>query len=90
MQMLFAQIYLKCVRGRALPWKYAPLELVRTAVLFLCWLGACSTRRIAWRGHPFVIGADSAITPIAGSEVTPPSARAARGATGRARRLRAT
>jgi len=62
-QTMFAQISLVCVRGRGLPWKHAPLELVRTLVLFVCWLGAWASRRIAWRGHPFLIGADSSITP---------------------------
>jgi ceramide glucosyltransferase len=90
MQIVFAQIYLKCVRGRALPWKYAPLELVRTTVLFVCWLAAWSTRRIAWRGHPFVIGADSAITPVTPlASLTPPYGTASRDETGRERRLRA-
>lgn len=62
-QTIDAQIALACVRGRPLPWTHAPLEVVRTLVLFTCWLGAWSTRRIAWRGHPFVIGVDSAISP---------------------------
>ena len=42
------------LRGRALAWRYAPLEIVRSYVTLLCWARACVSRRIEWRGHPFI------------------------------------
>jgi ceramide glucosyltransferase len=53
----------RMLRGRALAWYYAPLEVVRTFVAFACWARAFASRRIVWRGHPFLLGADSAIHP---------------------------
>jgi ceramide glucosyltransferase len=51
----------RLVRGRPLAWYYAPLEIVRTFVALACWARAFASRRIVWRGHPFVLGADSTI-----------------------------
>jgi ceramide glucosyltransferase len=56
----------RMVRGRPLAWHYAPLEIVRTFVALGCWARAFASRRIVWRGHEFVLGADSAITPAHG------------------------
>jgi ceramide glucosyltransferase len=54
----------KLLRGRALPWRYAPLEIARSYVALACWARAWATRRIAWRGHPFALGPGSVITPV--------------------------
>jgi ceramide glucosyltransferase len=50
------------LRGRALAWNFLPLEIVRAYVLFYCWLRACMTRRIAWRGNTFILGRDSRVS----------------------------
>jgi hypothetical protein len=54
----------KLLRGRALPWRYAPLEIGRSYVALACWARAWASRRIAWRGHPFVLGAGTVISPL--------------------------
>ena len=72
-QTLLAHASLRVVRGAGLHWTYAPLEIVRALVLFGCWLGGWSSRRVSWRGHPFVLGADSTIAPA------PPRGRWRRG-----------
>jgi ceramide glucosyltransferase len=54
----------RVLRGRALPWLYAPLEIVRTYVALACWASALASRRVAWRGHAFVLGKDSALLPV--------------------------
>jgi ceramide glucosyltransferase len=53
----------RMLRGHALKWYYAPLEIVRTYLLLLCWARACMSRGIDWRGHAFVIKRDSRIAP---------------------------
>lgn len=53
------------IRGHALPWRYAPLEIVRAYLSLACWMSACTSRRIIWRGHPFVLNRGSAIAPAA-------------------------
>ena len=60
---------MRVLRGRALGWYYAPLEIVRTYVVFACWLRACVSRRIEWRGHAFVLEKNSVITPAPPSSV---------------------
>jgi ceramide glucosyltransferase len=65
LQMLGAQLALRACRGHALAWTWAPLELVRSLLVLVCWLRACLSRRVQWRGHPFRLGVDSTITPIA-------------------------
>ncbi len=55
----------RLLRGRALAWWYAPLEIGRSYLTLLCWAEACISRRIAWRGHPFVLGRGSVIVPAA-------------------------
>jgi ceramide glucosyltransferase len=52
------------LRGRPLPWRYAPLELVRTFAMLGCWASAWISRTTVWRGHTFAIRAGSAITPV--------------------------
>ena len=51
------------LRGGAFRWYWAPLEILRSYLLFFCWLRACATRRVNWRGHEFELGRDSAIAP---------------------------
>jgi hypothetical protein len=62
-QTVLALASVRASRGRALAWKYAPLEVVRTYLLFGCWLSAVVTTRLAWRGHPFRLLAGSVIVP---------------------------
>jgi ceramide glucosyltransferase len=64
LQTACAHLSLRALRGHGLPLRHAPLELVRTLVVTLCWARAGASRRVAWRGHPFVLGADSTITPV--------------------------
>ncbi len=66
----------RLIRGFPLAWKYAPLEIVRSYIAFFCWIRACFSRRIAWRGHAFVLHSGSTIVP---------TDRAAHRTTGRAR-----
>lgn len=53
-------------RVRKVPFRatHLMLEPVRALVLQLCWFRAALSRRIEWRGHPFVVGADSKLTPV--------------------------
>lgn len=67
-QTLAAMIAAYVSRGRSLPWWYAPLEIVRSYALLLCWARACVSRRIAWRGHPFTLQAGSVIVPLQASQ----------------------
>ncbi len=63
-QMLAANLALKTVRGHALPLHWWPLEIVRVFALVACWMRGWASRSVEWRGHPFVIGEDSKITPV--------------------------
>ena len=58
-----AFLSMRILRGHSLRWYWAPLELVRAYVLFLCWTRACLSRRVSWRGHHFELARDSAIVP---------------------------
>jgi hypothetical protein len=62
-QTLVALGVVALLRGKALAWKYAPLEVVRTYLAFGYWLLAWVSMRIQWRGHPFVLKRGSAIVP---------------------------
>jgi ceramide glucosyltransferase len=53
----------RAIRGTWLAWHYLPLEIVRTGVAFGCWAAAWISRRVSWRGHAFVLGAGSEISP---------------------------
>jgi ceramide glucosyltransferase len=66
-QSVCALLAVRLLRGHALPWRYAPLEVVRSYTTLLCWLCAFASRRIQWRGHPFVLQRGSIITPVADS-----------------------
>ena len=62
-QTTCALLAVRLLRGRAMAWRYAPLEIVRSYVAFACWLRAWASRRIAWRGHPFLLCRGSVIVP---------------------------
>jgi len=62
-QSVLAQGVLRLLRGHALAWYWAPLEVLRTYLLFFCWSRACFSRRIRWRGHLFLVMRDSMIVP---------------------------
>jgi ceramide glucosyltransferase len=53
----------RVLRGEALKWYWAPLELIRSYLLFFCWVRACLSRRVSWRGHHFELAKGSAIVP---------------------------
>jgi ceramide glucosyltransferase len=63
-QTTCALVAVRLLRGRALAWWYAPLEIARSYVTLLCWTCACLSRRIAWRGHPFLLHRGSVIVPL--------------------------
>jgi len=63
-QTVGALLAVRLARGRALAWWYAPLEVVRSYVSLLCWLRACASRRIEWRGHPVALRRGSVILPV--------------------------
>ena len=63
LQTTCAAITARALRG-TLRWYWAPLEIVRAYVLFLCWLRACASRRVNWRGHDIELGRDSAIMSV--------------------------
>jgi ceramide glucosyltransferase len=62
-QTIGAHASVKLLRGSGLAWYYAPLEVARSAIAALCWGRACVSRRITWRGHPFVVARGSTIVP---------------------------
>jgi ceramide glucosyltransferase len=51
------------LRRKRLPWRFAPLEIVRTYLHFACWASALLSMRIQWRGHPFLLKQGSVIVP---------------------------
>jgi ceramide glucosyltransferase len=63
-QTASALLAVRALRGTWLSWRYAPLELVRSYLMLVCWARACWSRRIEWRGHAFVLGRGSAIVPV--------------------------
>src|SRR5260370_26004651 len=63
-QTLWALLAVRLVRGNGFAWWYAPLELVRSYVALFCWLRAWVSRRIAWRGHPFLLQRGRGIVPV--------------------------
>jgi ceramide glucosyltransferase len=64
-QTASALVAVRILRGHWLAWWYAPLEMVRSYVTFFCWLRACGSRRIEWRGHAFTLARGSVIVPVA-------------------------
>jgi len=61
LQTVGAFITTRVVRGHALGWHWLPLEIVRCYLMWGCWLAACASRRVNWRGHELFLGRDSAI-----------------------------
>jgi ceramide glucosyltransferase len=61
LQTTCAVVTTATLRGGAPRWYWVPLEILRSYLLFLCWLSACMTRRVSWRGHEFELADDSAI-----------------------------
>jgi ceramide glucosyltransferase len=62
-QAASAMITVRVLRGRGPRWYWAPLEVLRSYLLFYCWLRACASRQVAWRGHVFQLARDSRIVP---------------------------
>jgi hypothetical protein len=56
------------LRGSRVVWWFAPLEIVRAYLAAFCWLRAWESRRIAWRGHPFILHRGSVIVPLVSEE----------------------
>jgi ceramide glucosyltransferase len=63
LQTVLAFASTRLFRGHGMRWYYAPLEIVRTYIVLLCWAQACLSRRIEWRGHAFLVLKDSYIVP---------------------------
>jgi ceramide glucosyltransferase len=63
LQVVLALASVRVLRGHAMRWYYAPLEIVRSYVVLFCWIRALVSRRIEWRGHPFLILPGSVIVP---------------------------
>jgi len=61
LQTCCASISATLLRRQRFAWWYVPLEVVRSYVAIFCWLRAWASRRIAWRGHPFILQRGSAI-----------------------------
>jgi ceramide glucosyltransferase len=53
----------RVLRGSLPRWYWLPLEIVRSYLLLLCWLRACFSRRVSWRGHDFELARDTEIVP---------------------------
>lgn len=71
-QMAWATLAVRLLRGR-FAWWHAPLEFVRAYVALFCWICACSSRRISWRGHLFWLLRGTAIVPVDPSTDEPPN-----------------
>jgi ceramide glucosyltransferase len=64
LQTLLSRARIARLRGSAPALRYAPVEVLASYVLVFSWLRACVSRRVEWRGHPFRVGADTALTPV--------------------------
>jgi len=64
LQMLGTTVALRTLRGR-IPWRILALEPIRCYVTLWCWMHACVSKRVHWRGHPIVLGKDSKIVTLA-------------------------
>jgi ceramide glucosyltransferase len=63
LQIVGAALTSRAVRGHAMPARYLFLEPLRALAVQMCWVSAALSRRVEWRGHRFVIGRDSRLTP---------------------------
>ena len=64
LQTCSAMLAVRVLRGSWISWRYVPLELVRSYLGLLCWMRACFSRRIEWRGHLFLLGRGTTIEPL--------------------------
>lgn len=76
-QTVAALTAVRVLRGSWLSWRYIPLELVRSYVGLLCWMRACASRRIEWRGHAFTMMRGTRIVPVEAPPERPDRARLA-------------
>jgi ceramide glucosyltransferase len=60
-QMLAAVLTMRVLRGGPIRLRWAWIEIARTYAAGACWLSACATRRVQWRGHAFLLRPGSAI-----------------------------
>ena len=67
----------RVLRGYWLSWRYLPLELVRSYVGLFCWVRACASRRIEWRGHAFTMTRGTRIVPLTATQERADRARLA-------------
>jgi ceramide glucosyltransferase len=63
LQLVGAFVTTRVLRGRLPSWQCVPLELIRSYLFFFCWLRACVSKRVRWRGHDFELARDSEIIP---------------------------
>jgi hypothetical protein len=63
-ETLVALACLRAVRGSGLKWCYAALEPLRAYLIFVCWLRACLSTKVSWRGHDFILREWSTIEPL--------------------------
>jgi len=75
-QTLGAFVSAALLRRHWFAWWYVPLEIIRSYVAVFCWLRAWASRRIAWRGHPFLLQRGSAIVSLSARDPDPSSGRA--------------
>jgi ceramide glucosyltransferase len=76
LQIAGAELACRLLRGaRPHPWRVVLLEPLRAFVIQLCWLRAVVSRRIEWRGHPFLLGEDSTLQPLVDGQSGPSSRR---------------
>jgi ceramide glucosyltransferase len=65
LQTAMALVAVRLLTRSWMAWRYMPLEIVRSYVALVCWLRACGSRRIEWRGHAFLLKRGTAIVPVA-------------------------
>jgi ceramide glucosyltransferase len=63
LQTAGALVTTRVLRGNTPRWYWIPLEIIRSYLLFFCWLRACLSRRVSWRGHDFELARHSEIVP---------------------------
>lgn len=61
------------LRPKSLSWWHAPLEILRTILVLVCWASAFVGRRIEWRGRTFWVGRGSAIVRASARKVRVPA-----------------
>lgn len=66
-QTALALLAVRVLRGRWMAWRWLPLEVFRSYVGAFCWVRACLSRRIEWRGNAFLLRRGTAIVPVAGA-----------------------